>query len=53
MTSSFREDQIRSKLDILSDIDMLLMLEKGIRRAICYSIYQYAKADNKCMKYCD
>ena len=35
------------KLDFLTDIDMLLMVEKGIRRAICHSIYRYAKASNK------
>ena len=29
---------------------MLLMVEKGIRGAICHSIYQYAKAKNKYMK---
>ena len=29
---------------------MLLMLEKGIRGGICYSIYRYAKANNKYMK---
>ena len=38
------------KLDLLTDIDMLLMVEKGIRGGICHSIYQYAKANNKCMK---
>ena len=38
------------KLDILTDIDMLLMVEKGIRGAICHSIYQYAKANNKYME---
>ena len=27
------------KLDLLTDIDMLLMLEKGIRGGICHSIY--------------
>ena len=26
------------------------MIEKGIRRGICHSIYQYAKANNKYMK---
>ena len=26
------------------------MVEKGIREGICHSIYQYAKADNKCME---
>ena len=33
------------KLDILADIDMSLMLEKGIRGGIRHSIYQYAKAN--------
>ena len=27
------------KLDLLTDIDMLLMVEKGIRGAVCHSIY--------------
>ena len=31
----------------LAWIDMLLMVEKGIRRGICHSIYRYAKANNK------
>ena len=38
------------KLDLLIDIDMLLMVEKGIRGGIFYSIYQYAKTNNKYMK---
>ena len=29
---------------------MLWMIEKGIRRGICHSIYQYAKANNKYLK---
>ena len=29
---------------------MLLMVEKGIRRRICCSIYQYSKANNKYIK---
>ena len=29
---------------------MLLIAEKGIRGRICYTIYRYAKANNKYMK---
>ena len=38
------------KLELLNDIDMLLMNEKGIRRGKFHSINQYIKANNKCMK---
>ena len=38
------------KLDLLSDIDLLLMVEKGIRGGIFHSIYQYAKTNDKYMK---
>ena len=38
------------KLDLLTYIDMLLMVDKGMRGEICHSIYQYAKANNKYMK---
>ena len=41
---------IKVKLDLLIDIDMLLMVEKGIRGGICHSIYQYEKINNKYMK---
>ena len=37
------------KLDYLTDIDMLLMVEKGIRGGICNAIYHHAKANNKYM----
>ena len=33
--------------DLLTDIDMLLMVEKGIRRRTCHSIYLNAKANIK------
>ena len=38
------------KLDLLTHIDMLLMVQKGNRVGICHSVYQYAKANNKCMR---
>ena len=39
--------KIKVKLVLLTDIDMLLMVEKGIRGRIYHSTYRYAKANNK------
>ena len=38
------------KLELLTDIYMLSMVEKRIRGGICCAIYWYAKANNKYMK---
>ena len=38
------------KLELSANIDMLLMVEKGIRVGICHAIHQYAKANNKYTK---
>ena len=38
------------KLELLADIDMLLMVEKGIRGGTCHAIYRYVKANDKYMK---
>ena len=40
----------RVKLELLTDIDMLLMVGKDIRGGICYAIHRHAKANNKYMK---
>ena len=34
----------------MTDYDMLLMVEEGIRGGICHSIHRYAKANNKYLK---
>ena len=41
------------KLNLLTDIDMLLMVEKGVRGGISHTIHRRAKVNNKYMKTCD
>ena len=39
-----------NKIRIITDVDMLLMVEKGLRAGICHVIHKYSKTNNKCMK---
>ena len=39
-----------TKLGILTEIDMLPMVEKGIRAGIGHAVLQHSKANNKYMK---
>ena len=38
------------KLALLTDIDILFMVEKGVRGGICHSISWYVKTNNKYRK---
>ena len=38
------------EVELLTDYDMLLMVEEEIKGGICHSIHRYAKANNKYMK---
>ena len=38
------------KLELLTDVDMLLMVEAGVQGGICHAIHRYAKANNRNMK---
>ena len=38
------------KLELLTDTEMLLMVEKGSRSVLCHYINRYANANNKYMK---
>ena len=38
------------ELELLTDIDMLLMVEKGNTGGICHAIHRYAAINNKYMR---
>ena len=41
------------RLELLTNIDRLLIIEKGTRGGICHAIHRCAKANNKYMKHFD
>ena len=53
MASLFKIKKTGLKLELITDVDMLLMVEKRIRGGICHSVYRHAKANNKYMKIYD
>ena len=48
MASLFKKGM--GKLELLTNIDRLLMVEREIGAKICHVIHRYAKANNKYMK---
>ena len=42
---AFKKTEV--KLELLTDVDMLLMVGKGIRGGICHAIHRYAKTNNR------
>ena len=46
--AAFKKTEV--KLELLTDIDILLMVEKGIKGRTCHAIHRCAKANNKYMK---
>ena len=46
--AAFKKTKV--KIDLLTDINMLLLIEKGISWGICHAIHRYPKANNKYMK---
>ena len=48
MASMFKKTDV--KLELLTDNDMLIMVENRIRGGMCNAVYRYAKANNKYMK---
>ena len=41
------------ELELITNVYMLLMIEKGIRGGICHAIHRYSKANHKYMIYYD
>ena len=38
------------KLELLTNFNMLLIIEEGIRREMCHAVHRFAKANNKYMR---
>ena len=50
MANRCKKKKTEVKLELLTDIDMLLIVAKGIWAGICRAIHRFSKANNKYMK---
>lgn len=50
MVDMMKENR-NKKMELLTDVDMLLMIEKGITGGIYHAVHKCVKANNKYMKY--
>ena len=48
MANIFKKTAV--ELELLTNVGMLLMTEKGIRGGICHAIYRYATTNNRYMQ---
>ena len=48
--ASLFEKKTEVELELLTDVDILLMVEKGISGGTCHAIHRYAEGNNKYMK---
>ena len=48
MASSLKKTKL--KLDLFTDMGILVMIKKSIRGGICHAIHQHPKDDNKYIK---
>ena len=51
MTIMFKKTE--TKLELLTDVNILLIVEKGIRSGICHKTHKHAEVNNKYIKNCN
>ena len=50
MAGASKKTEAIKKLDLLTDIEMLLMVQKAVRSELCHDILRYVKTNNRYME---